>query len=129
MPTENYYQEFFLAHPPKVYVRDNLKKAVLIMRNSSDRTIFVVNNEEKLVGVVTEGDLMRALEANQFLTANISDFMNSAPVFSKTKLGEIELLRLFIDKGLLLLPIVNEFGVLLGAQSVRGAASILAKSF
>ena len=106
----------------------DLKKAVSKMRKSAERTIFVVDDRNTLKGVVTEGDLMRALEANQFLQADTTAFMNSAPIFSAVKLSNSELTQLFIETGLLLIPIVDEFGRLIGSQSVRAAVKVLMKS-
>ena len=128
MPTNEFEDLVFSPNPPIINMNGDLKKAVSKMRKSAERTIFVVDDRNTLKGVVTEGDLMRALEANQFLQADTTAFMNSAPIFSAVKLSNSELTQLFIETGLLLIPIVDEFGRLIGSQSVRAAVKVLMKS-
>ncbi len=125
MPTNNQKLDSFEPKPPTIHINGTLGEALNLMQNASERTLFVVGKENKLIGVLTEGDLMRAFASNQLPHSSVSSFLNSSPIFSYEKLTDIQLINLFITTGLLLIPIVDIEGRIISAQSVRIATSNL----
>jgi CBS domain-containing protein len=125
LPTNNQKLDSFEPKPPTIHINGTLGEALNLMQNASERTLFVVGKENKLIGVLTEGDLMRAFASNQLPHSSVSSFLNSSPIFSYEKLTDIQLINLFITTGLLLIPIVDIEGRIISAQSVRIATSNL----
>jgi arabinose-5-phosphate isomerase len=128
LPTNSPKLNSFELNPPSIHIDGTLGQALNLMQNASERTLFVVGKENKLIGVLTEGDLMRAFASNQLPHSSVSSFLNSSPIFSYENLTEVELINLFVTTGLLLLPIVDNKGCIIGAQSVRIATSNLMNS-
>jgi Mg/Co/Ni transporter MgtE len=106
---------------PMLNFTATLTEALSLMRAVSERTIFVVRENAVLIGVISEGDLIRAFENNQLLHTGVLDIMNSAPIFSTNFLTREEIIDIFTRTGALLIPIVNDKGELQASQSVRRA--------
>lgn len=102
-------------------VSATLAEALALMRMVSNRTIFVTGDNATLVGVISEGDLIRAFENSQLLHSRVIDVMNSAPIYSESFLSKEELVMIFISTGALLIPIVTNSGQIIGSQSIRNA--------
>ena len=98
---------------------------LILMRTVTERTLFVTDAEKRLRGVVTEGDLVRAYENNYLPHAQITDIMNGAPIFTMKVLRTEEVIDLFLKFGVLLIPVIDEDGLLLGCQSIRKTLSLI----
>lgn len=99
--------------------------SLILMRTVTERTLFVTDAEKRLRGVVTEGDLVRAYENNYLPHAQITDIMNGAPIFTMKVLRTEEVVDLFLKFGVLLIPVIDEDGLLLGCQSIRKTLSLI----
>ena len=69
-------------------IKDALEK-INALGESTNRTIFVLDKEEKLVGSITDGDLRRALLRGVSILAGIQEAMNKE--FSKLVINEFSL--------------------------------------
>lgn len=75
-----------------------------------DRTLFVVNDSEKLLGTITDGDIRRGLLNDKEISDNCAAFMNSNFKFleelniSLTKIAE------FRQKDIYLIPVIGNEG-------------------
>lgn len=72
-------------------------------------TLFVTNEDGKLVGTLTDGDIRRGFIKGLNLTAAISEFMNTSfhSVFNNYTIEEFKKAR---DLGIRLLPVLNQKG-------------------
>lgn len=72
-------------------------------------TLFVVDDEEKLVGTLTDGDIRRGFVNGLHLSASISEFMNTRyhSVYSNYTIDEFKSAR---DLGIRLLPVLDKKG-------------------
>ena len=72
-------------------------------------TLFVIDDEEKLVGTLTDGDIRRGFVNGLNLSASIADFMNTRyhSVFSNYTIEEFKSAR---DIGIRLLPVLDQKG-------------------
>ena len=62
----------------KILESTNLKNALLKLNNTGLGTLFVVNDQEELVGVVTDGDIRRAILNDFKLESSVFEIMNVA---------------------------------------------------
>lgn len=70
-------------------------------------TLFVVDNDDRLIGTLTDGDIRRGLVEGKLIGQKISDFMNRHFRFlqkNKYTLAEIDTLK---QKGIKLLPLLD----------------------
>ncbi len=72
-------------------------------------TLFVVDDNEKLVGTITDGDIRRAFIHGKTLNDTVSDFMFTrfTSVYNNFSVGEFKKAR---DLGIRLLPVLNNKG-------------------
>jgi CBS domain-containing protein len=117
-----------IEETPWILEKDSLMVALDAISNSNERTVFVISPEYRLEGVISEGDIVRAYRRGQIPSTPARDIMTSVPIYVSDELDSVELCGLFVKTGVLLIPIVNSTGVLVGSQSSRLAVqSLLAK--
>ena len=114
-----------LSDTPWIPENQSLAAALEVISLSSERTVFVLSIEFRLVGVITEGDAIRAYKRGQLPSTPAADVMTRTPLHFTSPLLDVELGRLFINTGALLIPIVHEDGTLIGSQSTRSAVERL----
>ena len=110
---------------PWIFEDQLLRAALDVISISADRTVFVVSQNYQLKGVISEGDILRAYSKGQLPNTPAIDIMTRLPVYLSVEADEIEICNLFVKAGILLIPIVDSSGVLVGSQSVRSVVKIL----
>ena len=82
---------------PKVFADQSLKEVIVEMTAKRLGITAVVDKEEKLLGIITDGDLRRMLEKNSSIeTVKAADIMSKNPKTigpSELAVGALELLR------------------------------------
>jgi len=86
-----------------------IKEAIERIDANKDRVVLVVNPENKVVGVVSQGDIIRALSSGMYLYSRIESIIRSDFLYMNERNME-EAYRLFKKIKITLLPIVdNDF--------------------
>jgi len=98
---------------PESSVRD----ALAVINAEALRVCLVVDHEQRLQGVVTDGDIRRAILNNVALTQNVTAVMNRNPITVSTKMTRAELLEIMSERSILSLPVVDDKGCLLGLET------------
>lgn len=101
---------------------NTIREALEIINNEALRTALVVNDEGRLVGVVTDGDIRRGLLNNLSLTTEIKNVMNSQPITATSTTSKKELNRLMSAHGILTIPIVNN-SIVVGLETISSVLS------
>jgi len=88
---------------------------------SHERTTFAVDNNSKLVGVFSEGDLLRLLWKGVDLDSPASAYLNHNPFFITESSSDKnkEAIDLFRKHGLVLVPVINAERTLIEILSIR----------
>ena len=102
-----------------VNVEATIYESILATLDSKSRTSVVVDSEGKLVGIVSEGDLLRAYLKGFQLNTTIIDVMNPNPFFVNKALDKVELLELWRKTGIETVPVIDEERKLLTIQRLR----------
>jgi dTDP-glucose pyrophosphorylase len=97
---------------------ENWKKAILSpsntildamkLLNESASGLVIVSENKKLVGVVADGDVRRAILNNMPLTAAVSDMMNKSPMLAYEEDSREVILKKFKDKVVSRIPLVSK---------------------
>lgn len=83
--------------------------------------IAVVTDENfKLLGIVTDGDVRRAILNGLSLDAPVTDIMNTNPTTVPPTFSKRQMVRIMREKSFLVLPIVEE-GILVGIETMKSA--------
>ena len=63
------------------------KKAIIRLNNLENKFCLIVNEKDKFVGTLTDGDLRRGLLKNFSINDNVHKFAYKRPIFTKTELN------------------------------------------
>lgn len=100
---------------------DTIKQSLEIINNEALRVALVVDSNQHLVGVVTDGDIRRGLLKNLSLAEPVSLVMNLSPTTAKMGTRREALIDLMEKKSILSIPLLDEAGKLVGLETLHGA--------
>lgn len=103
MPTVTFRSAFLT---PRHY----LSQALENMNETGFRVALVVDEEERLLGLVADGDVRKALLKGISIDAPLTEVMNPNPLIARPGLGREEYLNILIQNRTECLPIVDEDG-------------------
>ncbi|MBS3740698.1 MAG: KpsF/GutQ family sugar-phosphate isomerase [Candidatus Cloacimonetes bacterium] len=87
----------------------NLKEAIMVMTSKGLGSVSVVNRQNKLVGIITDGDLRRILQAHENpLWHNITDLMTKDPKSITPNTHGIDAIEIMEKYKITMLPVVNK---------------------
>lgn len=84
-----------------------LKQALRKMDDSAEKILFVVDNHNRLLGTVTDGDIRRWILKGRSLKARITGAMNKNPVFLKNEYTLQEAKKIMLARKIECIPIVD----------------------
>ncbi|NGN98472.1 CBS domain-containing protein [Grimontia sp. S25] len=102
---------------PNNTVRDALE----IIDNEALRVVLVVDDSQRLLGVVTDGDIRRSLLKCLPLTETVDKVMNTEPTFAPIGTSRSSLIALMEQRGILSVPLIDNDGVVVGLETLHGA--------
>ncbi|WP_068977134.1 MULTISPECIES: nucleotidyltransferase family protein [Aeromonas] len=97
--------------------------ALTVINAAALRICLVVDDKRHLLGVVTDGDIRRAILSNVALTQSVTKVMNKTPITVSAKLSRAQLLDTMSSYSILSLPVLNETGQLIGLETWERATS------
>ena len=90
----------------KVQFNSKIEVAITKILENTHRTVFVLN-KKKIVGVVSEGDILRSLIYKKNLKSNVDAIMNKSFIFLEKKDYD-KAKNLFIKNLVPIIPVVNK---------------------
>ena len=112
-----------------------LRQTIEAITNSALQIALVVDDNNKLIGTVTDGDIRKALLAGKDLNITAAEAMRKSPITSSASTPRTVIIKLMREKRIHQMPIVNESGQvvdvltvddMLGAQEKTNAVVIMA---
>lgn len=103
----------------KINVLNTFEKAIEVLQSSGTRIVLIVDNENCLVGTLTDGDVRRNLLKHTALNAPVSEVMNASPVTASKLLTRDKIVSLMHDRGILHVPIIDEKNTLIGLEMLQ----------
>lgn len=88
------------------------------------RVALVVDDDYRLIGVITDGDIRRALLAHKELSTSVTQIMNASPKTAKRISSRAQLLAIMKREQILSLPIVDDGGVLIDLETLHHIINI-----
>lgn len=89
---------------PESTVLDALK----IIDNEALRIALVINDEQQLLGVVTDGDIRRGILNNLPLETPVIDIMSCSPITASVNTPKEQLVKLMENKCILAIPLMED---------------------
>ena len=96
-----------------------LEKAIETLHKSGLRIALVVDEGNKLLGTITDGDIRRALLKHKGMGVFVTEVMNSTPMIASVSDNKKSILSLMKNKDLLHIPIVDDKGCLFGLETLH----------
>jgi dTDP-glucose pyrophosphorylase len=102
----------------------SIRDALILLDKEALRIALVVDDNDKLLGVLTDGDIRRGLLRNCTLNSPVVDVMNSSPLTAEFGTPRRELVKLMTRKKLLSIPLVKN-GKVVGLETLQAAEDIV----
>jgi dTDP-glucose pyrophosphorylase len=97
---------------------DSILRTLAIIDRSALQIAFVVDENNCLLGTVTDGDIRRGILKGLSLDSNIIQVMNKNFSFSRVEDGREKALAIMSNKSLHQLPVIDRNGCLVGIQTI-----------
>lgn len=88
--------------------KSSLIEAINAIEKSKKRIAIVLDENKKLIGTLTDGDVRRCLLHGGDLKTEVSDAMNRFPISAKDTTSPEDLFKLMQKNNILTIPIVNQ---------------------
>src|SRR5579862_476887 len=95
---------------------NTIREAMEVINRSDTQLALVVDDQWRLLGTITDGDIRRALLAGTSLEKPIKSIMNSKPVTALLGTSRDEILALMKTRSIHQVPTVNQEGILVGLE-------------
>ncbi|MGB3947106.1 MAG: nucleotidyltransferase family protein [Bacteroidia bacterium] len=106
----------------KATVRDALKQLDVL---ASDAILFVVDENNVLIGSLTDGDLRRGFIRGLGFENNIEAFIQPNPVFTREKDYVIDILEQYHKRNLKIVPVLNDRNQIVDVVNFRTRTTII----
>ena len=97
-----------------VNVEHTIADAIEILQEVKLRVVLVVDDNRRLLGTITDGDVRRGLIRRLTLDASVCEVMEKSPVCAKPDTDSEVTLTMMEKKYLTNAPVLNEDGIILG---------------
>jgi len=96
----------------------SLKEVINTLQSADIKIVCVINEDNQLIGTVTDGDVRRAFLKNCDSETSVKKFMNPKPVTVSLNTTKIESKGLMKKYGIHYLPVVDDNNKLLGIETL-----------
>ena len=97
----------------------SLESATTTLDEGGQRIVLVVDDEDRLLGTLTDGDVRRALLRRQSMTTPVSEVMCATPQVAEMHWSREQILALMESTRLLHLPVVDPSGRVIGLETLH----------
>lgn len=101
-----------------LYPQMTILKAIEIIDSSSQQIGLVVDENDKLLGTITDGDIRRALLKGISLDQYVNSIMNASPVTVGVEHSKEQVLYLMKNKQLRQIPVVDSHQRVVGLETI-----------
>src|SRR5687767_2009795 len=109
-----------LLHDHIIFENEPVRAALTKLdKLASDAILFVVSDEKKLIGSLTDGDLRRGFIKNLGFEDSILQFIQKNPVFITRNNYSLSQLEEYKKKNFKIIPILDDQGVIIDILNFR----------
>ncbi|MGR5474802.1 nucleotidyltransferase family protein [Vibrio astriarenae] len=100
-----------------------IKQALEIINSEALRVAVVVDESDKLLGMITDGDIRRGLLDDLTLSDSVTKVMNCSPITAGVAISKNDLVQLMEAKQILSVPLLDNDGKIVGLETLHSALS------
>lgn len=101
-----------------------LEAAIALMDKGAKRIVLVIDDDERLLGTLTDGDVRRALLRHQPLTTPVSEVMCISPQVAQLDWSREKTLAVMESTRLLQLPVIDPDGRVVGLETLHDLLNV-----
>ncbi|QCU90469.1 nucleotidyltransferase family protein [Thiomicrorhabdus sediminis] len=120
--------QLFDWHSIAISPSDSIREALTVLDQQSLQIVLVVDDNQALVGTVTDGDVRRALLRGETLNSEVSSAMNRSPTIGLNNETEVVWHQKMLRKSLRHLPIADENNKVIGLYYQKGQVTEVRKN-
>ena len=102
---------------------NNMKKVLETLDKGALGIVLVVNNNGRLYGTITDGDVRRAILEGIDTNSSLDNFVNENPITSNIDTPKKKLIELMEKNGILQIPVVDEDNKIIGLETLKNLLS------
>jgi dTDP-glucose pyrophosphorylase len=95
-----------------IELESDLRSALLQIQEGGEKILFVVDEDQKLLGCLTDGDIRRWILARGDLHGKVREFFNPNPISVQNSAKTEQIKKILLSKKITAIPIVDERNVL-----------------
>ena len=99
--------------------QQDMKNAIKSLEDSMNRIAIIVDENKRLVGTITDGDIRRAILSGLPMDTKVNQFMNSNPTFIKPDASKDLVISLMRQKDILQTPIIDQDRKVIGLETLH----------
>lgn len=103
----------------KLQINSTIKQALEIIDKAAMQIALIVDENDILLGTLTDGDIRRGLLKGLDLNSSVESIIFKTPTIAKISNTKEEILKLALSKKLHQIPIVDDNGKILGIQEIE----------
>ena len=103
----------------KLDINSTIKEALELLDKTAMQIALIVDENDKLLGTLTDGDIRRGLLLGLDLNSSIKSIIFKTPTVAKISDTKEDILKIALAKKLHQIPIVDECGKLIGIQEIE----------
>ena len=93
----------------QILVNSNIKQAIKILNKYGSKTIIVINDDDKMIGTLSDGDIRRSVIKGFNLESSINNIYNKKPIYIyENEIDKKKIRKIFLKKKIHLIPVVNK---------------------
>ncbi|WNL27659.1 nucleotidyltransferase family protein [Arcobacter cryaerophilus gv. pseudocryaerophilus] len=96
-----------------------IKEALAIIDKAAMQIALIIDENDKLIGTITDGDIRRGLLKGLVLNSSIQSIIFTTPTICKVSDTKEDILKIALSKKLHQIPIVDDDGKVLGIQEIE----------
>jgi dTDP-glucose pyrophosphorylase len=100
-----------------------LERAIEVLNTSATRIVLIIDEDDLLVGTLTDGDIRRAILKHMPLSTPVGEVMNTQPKTAEENWTKNRVLALLEEYNLLQLPILDTAGRVIGLYDLHELAN------
>ena len=96
-----------------------MEDAINILTKEALRIAIVVDGDGVILGIVTDGDIRRALVRGCTIKSSVSEFMHKKPLVASSEDSRFSIISMMKEKDLLVVPVVNKHKRVIGVETLN----------
>tara|TARA_B110000014_G_scaffold252910_1_gene231745 strand:- start:908 stop:1951 length:1044 start_codon:yes stop_codon:yes gene_type:complete len=98
---------------------DTLEEAIQALNSGGMRIVIVIDQNSKLLGIITDGDIRAALLEHKDMQTKAKEFMNSKPYLATEEESKELILEKMHEKNILAVPIIDSNGRIKALETIH----------